>query len=182
MFGGAGRNFFRRLCDRLHGGEGNDRSSEAPAATGCPAGRATTSRRAARGDDLIFANRGVDRSYGGDGADELWALSRYDVTALGDPVGDELHGGDGADRFRVRDGEVDTVHCGDGRDSVLADQYDQVDTDCEASAQGAGDLAGPGRGRPREPRRGARGGRRRGLRPSDGAPDNRGPVARLAFR
>ena len=82
----------------------------------------------------IFANRGVDRSYGGDGADALWALSRYDVSALGDPVGDELHGGNGADRFRVRDGEVDKVHCGDGRDSVLADQYDQVDTDCERRA------------------------------------------------
>ena len=61
----------------------------------------------------------------------LWALSHYDVTALGDPAGDELFGGAGPDRFRVRDGEVDRVHCGEGHDRVLADQYDQVDADCE---------------------------------------------------
>ena len=33
--------------------------------------------------------------------------------------------------FRVRDGEVDLVHCGEGRDLVLADQFDAVDNDCE---------------------------------------------------
>ena len=80
---------------------------------------------------MVFANRGADRSWGGEGGDELWALSRYDVTALGDPAGDELFGEAGPDRFRVRDGEVDRVHCGDGPDRVLADQYDVVDTDCE---------------------------------------------------
>jgi len=31
----------------------------------------------------------------------------------------------------VRDGEVDLVHCGEGRDHVLADQFDIVDNDCE---------------------------------------------------
>jgi hypothetical protein len=46
-------------------------------------------------------------------------------------VGDELWGGDGADRFRVRDGEVDRVRCGDGHDRVVADQYDAIDGDCE---------------------------------------------------
>jgi Ca2+-binding RTX toxin-like protein len=61
----------------------------------------------------------------------LWALSRKDVASIGDPDGDELTGGAGNDRFRVRDGEVDLVHCGDGRDTVLADQFDQVDNDCE---------------------------------------------------
>jgi Ca2+-binding RTX toxin-like protein len=84
----------------------------------------------ARGD-VIFANRGRDRSDGGDGPDRLWALSRFDVEFIGDPNGDELSGGNGRDRFRVRDGEVDLVHCGDGIDRVLADQFDQVDNDCE---------------------------------------------------
>jgi hypothetical protein len=60
-----------------------------------------------------------------------WALSRFDVTAIGDPDGDELSGGNGRDRFRVRDGELDLVHCGEGRDRVLADQFDAVDNDCE---------------------------------------------------
>ena len=72
---------------------------------------------------MIFANRGRDHEDGGDGAD-LWALSRFDVEFIGDPNGDELTGGNGHDRFRVRDGEVDLVHCGEGSDHVLADQFD----------------------------------------------------------
>ncbi|MBA3264729.1 MAG: hypothetical protein H0T69_20120 [Thermoleophilaceae bacterium] len=40
-------------------------------------------------------------------------------------------GGEGRDRFLVRDGEVDLVHCGGGHDQVLADQVDQIDPDCE---------------------------------------------------
>jgi Ca2+-binding RTX toxin-like protein len=53
------------------------------------------------------------------------------VTVIGDTEGDELSGGGGRDLFRVRDGEVDLVHCGDGNDRVLADQFDTVDLDCE---------------------------------------------------
>jgi hypothetical protein len=83
------------------------------------------------GSDKIFANHGRDVSDGGGGHDVLWALSRKDVTAIGDLEGDELSGGEGHDRFRVRDGERDQVHCGGGRDRVLADQFDQVDADCE---------------------------------------------------
>jgi Ca2+-binding RTX toxin-like protein len=74
---------------------------------------------------------GRDVSDGGNGHDVLWALSRKDVTAIGDLEGDELSGGEGHDRFRVRDGEQDLVHCGGGFDRVLADQFDQVDADCE---------------------------------------------------
>jgi Ca2+-binding RTX toxin-like protein len=83
------------------------------------------------GADKIFANRGRDVSDGGDGNDVLWALARVDVTAIGDPDGDDLTGGEGDDRFLVRDGEVDKVHCGGGSDRVLADQFDQVEADCE---------------------------------------------------
>jgi Ca2+-binding RTX toxin-like protein len=80
---------------------------------------------------VIFANRGRDHEDGGDGPDRLWALSRFDVESIGDPNGDELSGGNGNDRFRVRDGEVDLVHCGEGTDRVKADQFDQIDNDCE---------------------------------------------------
>jgi hypothetical protein len=66
----------------------------------------------------------------------LWALARVDVPVIGDPdgdelTGDELTGGEGRDRFFVRDGELDRVHCGGGGDRALADQLDQVDADCE---------------------------------------------------
>ena len=64
------------------------------------------------GNDVIFANRGVDTSIGGDGDDVLWAMARADVTAPGDQVGDTLDGGNGNDVFRTRDGEVDRITCG----------------------------------------------------------------------
>jgi hypothetical protein len=65
----------------------------------------------------------------------LWALAHVDVTAVGDTEGDELTGGAGPDRFHVRDGEVDLVHCGAGRDLVLSDQFDVLDGDCEREHQ-----------------------------------------------
>ena len=94
-------------------------------------GRGDDTLSGGRRADLIFANRGRDHSDGGGGPDVLWALSRFDVDFIGDPNGDELTGAAGNDRFRVRDGEVDLVHCGDGTDHVKADQFDQVDNDCE---------------------------------------------------
>jgi Ca2+-binding RTX toxin-like protein len=94
-------------------------------------GRGDDTLSGGRRADLIFANRGRDHSDGGGGPDVLWAHSRFDVAAVGDPDGDELSGGNGRDLFRVRDGEVDLVHCGEGRDHVLADQFDTVDHDCE---------------------------------------------------
>lgn len=65
----------------------------------------------------------------------LWAVARVDVTAIGDAEGDELTGGSGGDRIHVRDGEADRVHCGEGRDLVISDQFDQVDANCEVRRQ-----------------------------------------------
>ena len=109
VLGGDGRSFFRGLCDRLHGGPGNDRIAGGRGRDRMSGGRGDDVQTGGGGADLIFANRGADQSWGGEGADVLWALSRYDVAALGDPVGDELNGEAGTDRFRVRDGEVDKV-------------------------------------------------------------------------
>ncbi len=57
------------------------------------------------------------------------------MAAIGDPEGDELTGGAGRDRFLVRDGEVDLVHCGPGADLVISDQFDVLDADCEFERQ-----------------------------------------------
>ena len=91
-----------------NGGDGRDFMS---------GGRDDDTQNGGGGVDKIFANHGRDVSYGGNGHDVLWALSRKDVTAIGDTEGDELSGGEGRDRFQVRDGEVDVVHCGAGRDT-----------------------------------------------------------------
>jgi Ca2+-binding RTX toxin-like protein len=119
------------VCERLHGGVGNDVVNGGAGREFISGGRDDDTLNGGGGADKIFANQGRDHSDGGAGDDVLWALSRKDVSAIGDTEGDELSGGDGGDRFRVRDGEVDLVHCGEGRDTVLADQFDQVDNDCE---------------------------------------------------
>ena len=48
------------------------------------------------------------------------------MAAPGDPSGDALTGADGADRFHTRDGEVDRIDCGNGRDTALLDQFDVI--------------------------------------------------------
>jgi Ca2+-binding RTX toxin-like protein len=131
LFGGGGPFFFAR-ADRLHGGEGDDTSTGGRGADFMSGGLGNDTQNGGAGRDLIFANPGRDVSHGGAGNDVLWALARADVTSIGDQDGDLLTGGDGNDRFRVRDGEVDAVHCGAGQDRVLADQLDAVDPDCES--------------------------------------------------
>ena len=49
-----------------------------------------------------------------------------------DQVGDTLDGGNGDDRFRTRDGEVDRITCGPGNDAAFLDQVDVI---ADASAE-----------------------------------------------
>jgi Ca2+-binding RTX toxin-like protein len=68
--------------------------------------------RGGTGDDTINAGRGRDFVFGGLGSDTV-------------------NGEAGRDRIHVRDGEADTVDCGDGFDRVWADQSDVVANNCE---------------------------------------------------
>jgi Ca2+-binding RTX toxin-like protein len=129
--GGPGFSFGRFRCERLFGGHGNDVVNGGPGRDFMSGGQGDDRQSGGPGADKIFANPGRDSSDGGEGPDVLWALARVDVTAIGDPDGDELTGGGARDLFLVRDGEADLVHCGEGRDHVVADQFDQVDNDCE---------------------------------------------------
>ena len=74
------------------------------------------------GNDRVFAMRGVDTVNGGDGNDKLWAMAKRDVNGRGDQTGDTVNGGNGDDKIRVRDGERDTVDCGDGFDRAVRRQ------------------------------------------------------------
>ncbi len=142
LVGGLGR-------DRVFGGNGNDESHGESGNDRMGGGRGDDTQFGEGGNDTIFANQGVDTSAGGAGNDTLWALSRKDVTpgpnGEVDQVGDTLDGGEGNDRFRTRDGEVDRITCGEGRDRVFADQVDViVDADannpngsCEVVKRGA---------------------------------------------
>ncbi len=112
------------------------------------------------GADLLRGADGPDRLEGGTGDDTLDAGFGDDVIVGGpgkDAIYGDLRGGDcgpvwcklpyGNDTVDARDGEVDSIACGVGTDTVRADRVDVVAPDCEtvdrsgsaspASAQGA---------------------------------------------
>jgi Ca2+-binding RTX toxin-like protein len=73
------------------------------------------------GDDLLLGGAGNDKLYGGAGNDQL----------LGGLGKDLIYGDAGKDTISARDGAHDTIHCGTGRDVVIADKIDTVSRDCE---------------------------------------------------
>ncbi len=90
-------------ADVLRGGGGND------------------TLRGLGGHDRLFGGSGNDRLFGGNGNDRLDGGRGRDV----------LDGGRGNDLILARDKAVDTIRCGPGRDSVVADRADKVAKDCE---------------------------------------------------
>ena len=84
------------------------------------------------GNDTIYAGRGRDETWGEAGDDTLWALARKDVHGRNDIQGDVLHGGEGNDTFKTRDGEADVIDCGPGVDTALLDFKDVI---ADATAQ-----------------------------------------------
>ena len=73
------------------------------------------------GDDALDAGAGNDTLDGGAGNDIL----------VGGAGSDTIFGGEGNDFVNVRDGQFDTVECGPGADTVVADPIDDVAPDCE---------------------------------------------------
>ena len=114
LTGGAG-------ADVLDGGDGND-----------------TLDGAAGGDDLRGGD-GVDTaSYAGRSApvtiSENGAADDGEAGEADNVRSDVEHvvGGSGGDSFSMRDGRAQTVTCGGGTDTVVADAFDTVDADCES--------------------------------------------------
>lgn len=114
---GADKLFGERGPDRVEGGPGPDRIS---------GGTGDDRAFGGPGNDTIYANLGRDESHGGKGNDDLWAVAEGDVYGRGDKVGDKLFGGPGDDKLHTRDGEVDRVKCGPGRDAALLDRVDKI--------------------------------------------------------
>jgi Ca2+-binding RTX toxin-like protein len=94
-----------------------------------------------------------DELTGSDGADTLRGNGGGD-TLTGGGGSDVIEGGEGDDTVAVRDDAKDTVTCGPGADSVVADASDEVAADCEsvdrpavaAPAPGGGGAGGGGAG------------------------------------
>ncbi len=123
--------------DRLFAGAGNDRVSG-------DGGNDTSS--GGGGNDRMSGNAGADSVSGGDGADRLSGNGGRDRLSGGNGR-DRLTGGDGRnrysggggnDRISARNGEVDRINCGAGRDGVRADARDRVADNCERVRRGRG--------------------------------------------
>ena len=87
-----------------------------------------------RGNDTIGGENGDDRVSGGRGTDLVSGGSGDDWVQGGEGR-DMLSGGSGNDVLVARDAARDTVHCGAGRDRVVADKTDIVFRDCERVAR-----------------------------------------------
>jgi Ca2+-binding RTX toxin-like protein len=72
--------------------------------------------RGGAGDDRLYGMTGNDRLYGGPGNDLL----------VGGSGRNGYYGGPGNDRIRARNGIAETVQCGPGRDTVIADRSDRL--------------------------------------------------------
>jgi metallophosphoesterase (TIGR03767 family) len=77
------------------------------------------------GNDCIRGMNGRDRLFGGIDNDLIRAGAGRDKIVPG-PGRDKAVGGGKADRIRSRDGRRDVVHCGRGRDVVVADRKDRL--------------------------------------------------------
>lgn len=84
----------------------------------------------ADGNDQLDGGSGNDQLSGGAGDDELEGRSGNDRLD-GGAGADDLDGGSGNDVILARDGQVDQIFCGSGRDVVTVDAADVVASNCE---------------------------------------------------
>jgi len=127
LLGGGGRD---RLVgatgrDRLTGGSGNDRAQGGSGNDVLRGGKGNDGLSGGSGKDKLSGDAGRDRIRGGKGNDRVAGGPGNDFLE-GGPGGDRILGRSGRDRIRARDGRRDRIHCGRGRDTVVADRRDRV--------------------------------------------------------
>jgi thermitase len=83
------------------------------------------------GNDTLEGNSDNDTIDGGDGADTIKGSTGKDTITGGDGS-DTVESGTNDDTIYVAgDGEIDTVDCSTGNDTVIADKNDTVESNCE---------------------------------------------------
>jgi Ca2+-binding RTX toxin-like protein len=117
------------VADTLDGGDGNDTIDGGGGDDVITGGFGDDVLRGGRGKDTIRGNAGKDQIDGGDEDDDIDG-GIGDDHIVGGKGRDILKGDAGDDTIDARDGEVDTINCGLGRDTVLRDSNDSV-TRCE---------------------------------------------------
>jgi Ca2+-binding RTX toxin-like protein len=123
-------------ADVLNGGEGSDSVAYADSAAVSVTLDGVANDGVAGEGDNVGAD--VEDIFGADGNDKLdgnAAANTIDGGAGDDRISgghgkDAIFGGDGDDLVDARDGEVDRVECGAGKDTVKADRKDIVSKDC----------------------------------------------------
>jgi hypothetical protein len=111
------------------------------------------------GNDVLSAGAGADTMIGGDGDDQMDGGDGNDKLQAGAGA-DTINSGSGDDTLETPDGIADKVACGDGNDTVDADQLDEVGADCETIRRTFVEpVAGGAIGDDRQPPRLAIGGR-----------------------
>jgi Ca2+-binding RTX toxin-like protein len=103
-------------ADDGEAGEGDNIAADVESATG------------GSGNDKIVAGPGEANLEGGPGNDSI----------KGSPGEDRIEGGEGDDTIDARDGRYDSIDCGPGNDTVIADLGDGV-TSCEIAPDRDGD-------------------------------------------
>jgi hypothetical protein len=118
------------LAASIAGSKGAERIVGTPRGDTLRGGAGADVLNGLRGPDVLNGGPGADRLLGGAGQDRLLGGRGAD-TLTGGPGADTLDGGAGPDRVRARDGAVDRVRCGAGRDTATVDEADRVAATCE---------------------------------------------------
>jgi Ca2+-binding RTX toxin-like protein len=115
--------------DEITGGSGDDTISGNTGANGLVGGDGNDFLTAGIGDDALDGGAGNDTLdgglnndtlRGGDGADQLIGGAGADLL-IGGAGPDAISGGDGNDTISAADGVAETINCGAGIDTVVAD-------------------------------------------------------------
>lgn len=117
--------------DDATGGEGDDEIDLGAGDDTASGGAGNDEVRGASGDDVLKGGDGDDVLDGGRGSDRLYGGEGND-TLVADKGGGRASGGNGDDTVRAANGAQDTVLCGEGYDTVLADRSDRVAPSCES--------------------------------------------------
>jgi hypothetical protein len=136
LHGGAGDDVLigGTADDALDGGGGQDvlgGGQGADVLDGGPDVDLVTYRDRVAGTDGTVAPRrdgGVRLAVGAEGA----SGAPFEADTIHTDV-EQLEGTPFADRFSLRDGQADAIACSDGRDLVVADQFDDPAIDCETT-------------------------------------------------
>lgn len=127
LFGGSGDDELKgeKGSDRIEGGPGKDRLNGADDGDKLVGGDANDILLGGDGNDNMQGDLGNDRFTGGKGLNTMRGGPGNDFFFSGSGV-ERFFGGPGRDEIRSNDGKKETVDCGDGDDTAIADAIDDL--------------------------------------------------------